>query len=84
MKRIEDDPLKKGHHHDNYNLFRDKHFWIIILVLVLGILSHIFLPHNTPSWGDVKSETKQSVTNFFHGNSSSNEKSDDGMYQMGQ
>ena len=50
-------------------LFKNTNFWIIVLVVVLGILSHIFLPQSDPSLSDVGKQGKSMVQSILKGNS---------------
>lgn len=50
-------------------LFKNTNFWIIVLVVVLGILSHVFLPQSDPSLSDVGKQGKSTVQSIFKGNS---------------
>lgn len=50
-------------------LFKNTNFWIIVVVVALGILSHVFLPQSDPSLSDVGKQGKSTVQSIFHGNS---------------
>lgn len=70
LENRSDDNIKSFHP------FQNKNFWIIIIVVVLGIMSHIFIPTNYSTPREVVDQAKTFVSELKSGHFDRGEKTD--------
>ena len=70
LENRSDDNIKSFH------LFQNKNFWIIIIVAVRGIMSHIFIPTNYSTPREVVDQAKTFVSELKSGHFDREEKTD--------